>query len=80
MGLTGHGTILGYPDAQIMALSEEHGHVDLTTSAARPTVGQKLQIVPNHACPVSNLVDRVVFHRSGVVLREADVAARGCVT
>ena len=80
VGLTGHGTILGYPDAQIMALSEEHGHVDLTTSAARPTVGQKLQIVPNHACPVSNLADRVVFHRSGVVWREADVAARGCVT
>ncbi len=80
LGLTGYGTVLGFPDAQIISLSEEHGHVDLTASATRPTIGDKVQIVPNHACPVSNLVDRVVFHRSGVVVREADVAARGCVT
>ena len=77
LGLIGYGTILGHPDAQITGLSEEHGHV-MTTSAL--AVGDKVQIVPNHACPVSNLVDRVVFHRSGVVVREADVAARGCVT
>jgi D-serine deaminase-like pyridoxal phosphate-dependent protein len=79
-GLDGYGTILGYPQARIMGLSEEHGHVDLTASTLRPVVGQKVQIVPNHACPVSNLVDRVVFHRSGVVWREAAVEARGCVT
>ncbi len=79
-GLTGYGAILGYPDARIASLSEEHGNVDLTASADRPVIGQKVQIVPNHACPVSNLVDRVVFHRSGVVVREAEVAARGCVT
>ncbi len=80
LGLDGYGTILGYLQARIMGLSEEHGNVDLTDCIQRPVVGQKVQIVPNHACPVSNLVDRVVFHRSGVVLREADVAARGCVT
>ena len=80
LGLTGYGMILGFPDARIMGLSEEHGHVDLSASAEKPAIGQKLQIVPNHACPVSNLVDRVVFHRSGVVWREAEVAARGRVT
>ena len=80
LGLDGYGTILGYPHARIMGLSEEHGNVDLTDCIQRPVVGQKVQIVPNHACPVSNLVDRVVFHRSGVVVRAADVAARGCVT
>ena len=80
LGLDGYGTILGYQQARIMGLSEEHGNVDLTDCIQRPVVGQKVQIVPNHACPVSNLVDRVVFHRSGVVVRAADVAARGCVT
>jgi D-serine deaminase-like pyridoxal phosphate-dependent protein len=79
LGLTGYGTILGYPDAAITGLSEEHGRVDVSACPTRPTVGQKVQIVPNHACPVSNLVDQVVFHRSGVVLRQADVAARGQV-
>lgn len=80
LGLTGYGTILGFPEAKIASLSEEHGTVDLSASAAKPAIGQKVQVVPNHACPVSNLVDRVVFHRGGVVVRQADVAARGCVS
>lgn len=78
LGLTGYGTILNHPDAQITRLSEEHGHVTLPTPTL--AVGDKVQIVPNHACPVSNLVDHVTFHRSGIVVRQADVAARGCVT
>jgi D-serine deaminase-like pyridoxal phosphate-dependent protein len=77
LGLTGYGTILNHPDAQITGLSEEHGHVTLPNPTL--SVGDKVQIVPNHACPVSNLVDRVTFHRSGIVWREAEVAARGCV-
>lgn len=79
LGLTGYGSVLGQPEAQIVALSEEHGTLDVSGCAVPPGIGQKVQIVPNHACPVSNLVDRVVFHRSGVVWREAEVAARGCV-
>ena len=79
LGLTGYGTILGYPDASITALSEEHGHVDLSLCDRKPAIGDKLRIVPNHACPVSNLVDHVVLHRSGTVLRSVAVAARGCV-
>ncbi len=79
LGLTGYGTILGFPAAQITGLSEEHGHVDVSHCATRPKVGQKVQIVPNHVCPVSNLFDSVVFHRSGTVLREVEVAARGMV-
>ncbi len=78
LGLTGYGTILGHPDAQITGLSEEHGHVTLPTPTF--SVGDKVQIIPNHACPVSNLVTQVTFHRSGTVIRQADVAARGCVT
>ena len=79
LGLTGHGTILGFPGAEIAGLSEEHGNVTLKTGSDLPKIGQKLQIVPNHACPVSNLFDKVTFHRSGKVLREAEVAARGTV-
>ena len=79
LGLSGYGTILGLPDADITALSEEHGHVTLKSGSNKPEIGQKLQIVPNHACPVSNLVDHVIFHRGGQVVRKADVAARGTV-
>lgn len=79
LGLSGYGTILGFPDAEITGLSEEHGHVTLKTGSAQPEIGQKVQIVPNHACPVSNLFDRVTLHRSGTVIRETEVAARGTV-
>ena len=38
-----------------------------------------VRIVPNHTCVVSNLFDRMVFHRNGIVTRVEDVAARGTV-
>ena len=79
LGLTGYGLIPACPGAEIIGLSEEHGHLDLRLCGARPKIGEKLQVIPNHACPVSNLVDRVVFHRGGEVIRFEDVAARGCV-
>ncbi len=78
-GLTGHGLIRGYPGAEITALSEEHGHVDFRHCATRPTLGEKLRIIPNHVCPVSNLVDQVIFTRGEDVWRPWPVAARGCV-
>ena len=80
LGLSGYGTILGFPDAAITGLSEEHGHVTLKTGSDTPKIGQKVQILPNHACPVSNLFDTVTFHRAGKVIRHEIVAARGTVT
>ena len=79
LGLAGYGMIPAYPGARINNLSEEHGHLDLHLCDHRPKIGEKLQVIPNHACPVSNLVDQVVFHRAGQVIRWEDVAARGCV-
>ena len=79
LGLSGYGLILGTPGARIVGLSEEHGHVDLSGVGGGLRPGQKVQVIPNHACPVSNLADSVVFHRGGEVLRRVAVAARGRV-
>ena len=79
LGLQGYGMILEHPDAVIAGLNEEHGNVTLHGPAPRPKVGDKVRVVPNHSCVVSNLTDSVVFHRSGKVLRHEDVAARGRV-
>jgi D-serine deaminase-like pyridoxal phosphate-dependent protein len=38
-----------------------------------------LRVIPNHACVVTNLFDRMVFHRGGAVTRVEEVAARGTV-
>ena len=79
MGFTDHGYILEYPDARIAKLSEEHGHVDLSQSAAKPKIGERVTIVPNHACVVSNLFDAVAAVSNGRFERRIAIAARGQV-
>lgn len=80
LGFADFGTVVGYPEAVITGLSEEHGVIDLSKCAgARPLIGDKIRIIPNHTCVVSNLFDTMVFHRDGVVTRVEDVAARGLV-
>ena len=79
LGMEGFGRILEYPDAVIRSLSEEHGTVDLTGCERKPEIGERVRILPNHCCVVSNLFDEVVLvHADGQVEREK-VAARGRV-
>ncbi|MBX5201988.1 D-TA family PLP-dependent enzyme [Rhizobium sp. NZLR1] len=79
-GFGDYGLIVGYPQTRISSLSEEHGVIDLSNcTTPRPQIGEKLFIIPNHTCVVSNLFDTMVFHRGGVVTRVEQVAARGLV-
>lgn len=79
LGFEDYGLIAGYPEARIVQLSEEHAVIDLPEPARKPVVGEKLRIIPNHVCVVSNLFDEVIFHRDGAVTRVVSVAARGRV-
>lgn len=79
LGLEGYGLILGYPNAAIVSLSEEHATVDLSASAAKPVVGERVRIVPNHCCPVTNLFDEVVFLKRDGTAETVAVDARGRV-
>jgi D-serine deaminase-like pyridoxal phosphate-dependent protein len=73
----GYGLILGYEDAVIERLNEEHGVIDLSRCASKPVVGERLQILPNHVCAVSNLHDEVAVSRDGELVDMWRVAARG---
>ena len=75
--LPGHGRLTAYPDASITGLSEEHGQVDLTACVARPRIGDRVRVIPNHACVVTNLFDRVHLIRGDVVEEVATVTSRG---
>lgn len=80
LGFSDYGMIVEYPDAIITGLSEEHGTVDLSkVQGRRPEIGEKVRIIPNHTCVVSNLFDVMTFHRDGIVTRVEEVAARGLV-
>jgi D-serine deaminase-like pyridoxal phosphate-dependent protein len=80
LGFTDYGLVVGFPDAVIKALSEEHGVIDISAcNDAFPSIGEKIRIIPNHTCVVTNMFDTMVFHRDGVVTRVEDIAARGLV-
>ncbi|MDS7594549.1 D-TA family PLP-dependent enzyme [Agrobacterium tumefaciens] len=79
LGFSDYGQIVGFDGARIVSLSEEHAVVDLSGCDVRPEIGDIVKVVPNHTCVVSNLFDRMVFHRNGIVTRVEDVAARGAV-
>jgi len=76
----GYGHIVEYPDAVVTALSEEHAVVDLSRCANKPVIGEKVRIIPNHVCVVSNLFDTVHLVEDDEVIARIPVAARGRVT
>lgn len=75
--LDGYGLILEYPEAHFYSMSEEHGHVDFGPCARRPVVGERVTVIPNHCCVVSNLFEIVYGARNGIVETAWPVAARG---
>ncbi len=79
LGLDGYGLIVEYPQARIASLSEEHGHVDFSRCDRRPAVGDRVTVIPNHCCPVSNLANEVTGLRGDAVEVVWPVAARGRV-
>ncbi len=74
----GHGLLLGVPGARIDRIWEHHGVVDVSgVDAGRvPQVGERVAVVPNHACTAINLADRVQV-RGEAESTTWDVAARG---
>ena len=72
----GHGLVKGDPTVQIERLSEEHGWCRVPPEAGWK-VGDRLEIIPNHACLVPNLVGELVGVRGGRAERAIPVEARG---
>ena len=80
MGLSGHGLVVGHPASSVAVLSEEHGVLDLSAAPDSLTVGDRIRIVPNHVCVVSNMFDTVHLLNGERVLCAHRVDARGRVT
>ncbi len=74
---TGHGYVVEAPDAALIKLNEEHGHLDITASSHRFHVGEVLTVIPNHVCTCVNMHDEVFLLRGEEVVGSWRVAARG---
>jgi D-serine deaminase-like pyridoxal phosphate-dependent protein len=75
--LDGFGAIPAYPNGVIERVSDYHGQVRFAAGSAKPSLGEVVAVVPNHACPTIDLYDTFVATRSGVVVGEWRVDARG---
>ena len=73
----GFGSLLEHPEVVVKGMSEEHGLLDLSKSTWRPSVGERVRVIPNHVCIVVHLNDVVVGVRGTSVETSWPVAARG---
>ncbi len=73
------GQITMHPNSQITRVWEEHSVVELDESDFSRQVGDVVEVVPNHACVVTNLANYWFGVRDGIVEEINDVPARGLV-
>jgi D-serine deaminase-like pyridoxal phosphate-dependent protein len=77
LGFKDYGSILEYPEAVFFNFSEEHGWVDFSKCPQKPKIGERLTVIPNHCCVISNLFNEMVGFRKDKVEVTWKVAARG---
>ena len=61
----GYGAIPAWPGALVEKLNDYHGMVSLAGGAVRPRIGDVVAVVPNHICPVVDLVASFAVVRPG---------------
>ncbi|MCY4160169.1 MAG: alanine racemase [Bacteroidetes bacterium] len=84
-GQPGYGCILynprvrsPHPHATINGLSEEHGWGEVQGGSTL-NIGDRVQIVPNHACVAVNMMDQMFLVDEKSMCSRITVDARGCV-
>ena len=65
------------PDAPLIKLNEEHGHIDITHSQHKFHVGEIVTVIPNHVCTAVNMHDEMFTVRKGEAVGSWKIAARG---
>ena len=77
-GAPGFGVLLDRPGVVVAAANEEHGMIDLAGARWRPSVGDRVRIVPNHVCVSVNLQDQLWgFEKAAGPLRRIALEGRG---
>jgi D-serine deaminase-like pyridoxal phosphate-dependent protein len=73
------GVIKNRPELKLTRAYEEHGVITFDPQKEKLKLGDKIEIIPNHVCPVVNLVDEVFGVRKEKVETTWKVAARGAM-
>lgn len=72
--LIGYGKILN-KNATIERLSEEHGIIK--NNADKFYIGERLRIIPNHACTTTNMFEKAYIVDGDEIINEIEISARG---
>lgn len=75
----GFGIVREDADAELEAMSEEHGHLNISRSKRPYRVGDRLTVIPNHVCSTVNMHNEIYGVRNGKVEEVFTVAGRGKV-
>jgi D-serine deaminase-like pyridoxal phosphate-dependent protein len=75
----GFGAVIGHDNLLVERLSEEHATVKVLNGSTTLEPGDRVRIIPNHSCVVSNLVDQA-WLVDGDTIEPLPIAARGRIT
>jgi len=74
----GHGRIKAHPQLFLDRLSDEHGSFEIPEGTGMDyRIGDRIEIIPNHACPTTNLYDVMYLVSGSRVVDEWPVLCRG---
>jgi len=73
----GLGIIKGWPDVSIFDVFDEHTIIYNKEFRDAVKVGDVVEIIPNHICPVVNLHENVYLVSHGEVVKVLPVECRG---
>lgn len=73
----GFGLVKNSANVRLSGLYDEHGLIRDEELRKKLEVGNKLEIIPNHICPVCNLYDTAYLVSDGQVIRQIPIEGRG---
>ncbi len=73
----GKGYIKNSKNVYIFDVYDEHGIIYDKEMNDKIEIGDKIEIIPNHICPVCNLYDQAYLVSQGKILKVMDIACRG---
>lgn len=73
----GIGLVKGSEKFYIEKVYDEHGVIISEDFSNLVEIGDKVEIIPNHICPVVNLYDKGYLVSKGKILKELTISARG---
>jgi len=74
---SGYGLVKNSANIRLSGMFDEHGLIYDAALRAELKLGDKLEIIPNHICPVCNLYDSAFAVSQGKVLGEIPILGRG---